>query len=282
VKLQTSDILARATAPEGDPAPVPKALLIFAHPDDEAVALGARLGRFSAAHFVHITDGAPRDEQDSKAHGFASWNDYRQARSEELRRALSTASVPESNCLCLDIPDQEASLCLLQLTRSILRLVQRFKPEAIFTHPYEGGHPDHDACAFAVHHAVGMRNAIGEQDIAIIEGTFYHGGPGGATSGSFLPAPQPTAEVAYCLTPDEQRRKQALMDCFATQRETLRGFSLEYERFRIAPDYDFEKPPHAGPVFYDMHPWGMTSRHFCELAKAAESTLRAGTAAACL
>lgn len=280
--LQTPDILARATAPQGDPAPVPKTLLIFAHPDDEAVALGARLGRFSAAHFVHITDGAPRDEQDSKAHGFASWNDYRQARSEELRRALSIAGVREANCVSLEIPDQEASLRLLQLTRSILRIVQRHKPEVIFTHPYEGGHPDHDACVFAVHHAVATRKARGEPDISIIEGTFYHGGPGGSSIGSFLPPPQPTAEVAYRLTADEQRRKQALMDCFITQRETLRGFPLEYEKFRIAPEYDFGKPPHPGPVFYDMYPWGMTSRHFCELAKEAQSALRAGTAAACL
>lgn len=280
--MQTPDILARATAPEGDPAPVPRTLLIFAHPDDETVALGARLGRFSTANIVHITDGAPRDEHDSKAHGFASWNDYREARAKELRQAFGKVGMRESNCLCMGIPDQDASLQLMQLTRSILRVVQRHKPEAIFTHPYEGGHPDHDACAFAVHHAVDMRRAKNEPPVSIIEGAFYHGGPDGTSVGSFLPAKQPTPEATYRLTPEEQRKKQALMDCFTTQRETLRGFPLHYERFRIAPEYDFGKPPHPGPVFYDMHPWGMTSRHFCELAKEAQSALRAGTAAACL
>lgn len=35
-----------------------RTLLVFAHPDDKTVALGARLGRFDAAHFVHVTDGA--------------------------------------------------------------------------------------------------------------------------------------------------------------------------------------------------------------------------------
>jgi len=81
--LQRSSLLTRATAPSGNPAAQPKSLLVFAHPDDEAIALGARLARFRDALFVHVTDGAPRNGQDSRDHGFARLEDYRQARREE-------------------------------------------------------------------------------------------------------------------------------------------------------------------------------------------------------
>lgn len=36
------------------------------------------------------------------------------------------------------------------------------------------------------------------------------------------------------------QRKQRRIDCFTSQEETLRGFPLDWERFRIAPQYDFQ------------------------------------------
>src|SRR5437764_14611302 len=62
------ELFRTAIAPQGDPSQLPPTILVFAHPDDETVALGARLGRFARAHFVHVTDGAPRTEQDSRWH----------------------------------------------------------------------------------------------------------------------------------------------------------------------------------------------------------------------
>src|SRR6185312_5372260 len=49
-------LLSQATAQEGSASPMPRAMLVFAHPDDEVVGLGARLGRFRSACFVHVTD----------------------------------------------------------------------------------------------------------------------------------------------------------------------------------------------------------------------------------
>lgn len=71
---------------------MPRAMVVVAHADDETIALGARMGRFQEAHFVHVTDGAPRNEQDSRAHGFAALADYRQARDHELREMFSRAA----------------------------------------------------------------------------------------------------------------------------------------------------------------------------------------------
>lgn len=263
-----------ATVPQGAPVPMPNAVLVFAHPDDEVIALGGRLGRFQSAHLVHVTDGAPRNGQDSRAHGFASLDEYRQARVEELRRALETAGLHHPSCECLDIPDQEASLQLVRLTLLLSHLFDERRPDVIFTHPYEGGHPDHDACAFAVHHAIALQSAQSQNLPLIIEAPFYHAGPNGMETGNFLPHVQPQQEIVYQLSPEERQRKQALLDCFSTQRETLSVFKVEEESFRIAPVYDFRRPPHTAPVFYDQHPWGMKSSLFCELASDAENTLK--------
>jgi LmbE family N-acetylglucosaminyl deacetylase len=268
----------RATAPEGEAldrdalyGDAPRAMLVFAHPDDETVALGARLGRFAAAHFVYVTDGAPRNEQDSRWHGFASWRDYRAARFRELETLLASAGISSATHECLDLPDQEASLHLDALSMRLADLIARHAPEVIFTHPYEGGHPDHDACAFAVHHAVGLRPWPGGQPPLIIEGAFYNAGAGGP--GAFLPHPANVPVVEYRLTAQEQQRKLDRIHCFETQRETLGGFPLEWERFRIAPPYDFCLPPHSPPLLYDRHPWGMTSQRFIQLAREAEELL---------
>ncbi len=280
------EIFAQATAAQNDPRPLPRAALIFAHPDDETIALGARLARFAGAHMVHVTDGAPRNA--GRAHGFHSLSDYRQARWQELQQMLETAGIPNISRERLEIADRDASLELTRISRRIAEILQAHRSEVVFTHPYEGGHPDHDACAFAVHHAVAMLRGCKDQvplitPPLIIEAPFYHADPAGIDvgmeTGTFLPAGrnaperQKTKEVAIALSPEEQKCKRALIECFQTQRETLSCFQLTEERFRIAPEYEFRLPPHNGAVFYDSRPWGMSSQSFCDLASEAERAL---------
>lgn len=264
----SEELLERATAPEDQPVLMPSAMLVFAHPDDEVVALGARLGRFSSALFVHVTDGAPKNEEDSRAHGFATLDQYRDARERELTQALMLAGIEDAGRVRLEIPDQEASFQLPQLTELIERLLLEHRPEVVFTHPYEGGHPDHDACAFAVHHAIAVLRTRGEAAPAIIEAAFYHAGPSGVEAGCFLPNAEKTAEIEYRLSDEERLQKQALLACFASQQQTLSGFPLDFERFRIAPDYDFLQP-FTGTVLYDRFPWGTSSGQFCAMAREA-------------
>lgn len=275
VRSVAEELLARATAPEGDATPPPRTMLVFAHPDDETAALGARLGRFRDANLIHVTDGAPRDEQDSRAHGFNNLDDYRRARAREMGAALAAAGVPDMSCESLNFPDQEATLHLAELARILADRLGQHRPEVIFTHAYEGGHPDHDACAFAVHQAVRMRPGP-----VIIECALYHAGKHGLETCTLLYTGDATLEAFYPLTVHEQERKQKLIDCFVTQRQTLQLLTCEREQFRIASAYDFTRPPHIGPVYYDAHPWGMTSQHFCELARAAEAELERKGAAA--
>lgn len=258
------ELFQRAIAPATDRPTAPRALLLFAHPDDEVIALGARLRRFADARIVHATDGAPQDQQDSRAHGFSSLEAYRQARVSEVRRALLLAGL-EAPPECLGIPDQQAALQLCELTEGIVRILTDFAPRVIFTHPYEGGHPDHDACALAVARAVDLATVAP----LVIEAAFYHAGPGGFEAGTFLAPPHPTPHADLCLAPAEVAEKQRLLDCFPSQRDTLRNFPLDYERYRVAPRYDFSRPPHPGRPLYELHPWGMTGPRFLELASQA-------------
>lgn len=266
-------LLTRGTAPEAHASVMLKALLVFAHPDDETIALGARMGRFGDAHFIHVTDGAPRDQRDSHAHGFATLDDYRSARRAEFVCVLERAGIANASTECLGVPDQKASLHLARLAIEICKRLEQFEPEIVFTHPYEGGHPDHDACAFAVQHGVALRKGQRPRTPTIVEAAFYHRGTRGMTTGTFLHGPERKEEVVYSLSQAERDRKQALIDCFATQKQVLSQFRLETERFRIAPSYDFGQPPHPPPVLYDEQPWGMTSERFCGLAREAQQML---------
>lgn len=268
------ELLRAATTPSGDGGSGPRSLLVFAHPDDETVALGARLHRLNIARIVHVTDGAPRDERDSRAHGFSTLREYREARAAELRSALAAAGIEQFRCENLAIPDQRASLHLAALARRIARIIRAYSPEVVFTHPYEGGHPDHDACAFAVQHAARISGAPAP---LVIECAFYHMGHSGIETGMFLPHPQQASVMTFSLSADEQRRRKLLLDCFTTQRETLRFFPADRESFRVAPAYDFTQPPHAAKLFYEQYPWGMTGERFRDLAARAEREL-AGTA----
>ena len=265
---------------------MPKLLVIFAHPDDEVLALGARMERLEHSILLTCTDGAPQDGSDAQAHGFASLESYRLARRAELIAALQLANLPETIAkpLLMDqtantgrlLADQSLAFHLVELTRAVAHAITRYRPEAVLTHPYEGGHPDHDACAFAVQQAVDrlQRNTRP----VIVEAPFYHARGSGLRTGQFLQSSvdqplgrQPT--LCCTLSSDEQQSKRERLACFPTQQATLAQFSIDHELFRVAPRYDFSRPPHAGQLYYERFPWGVAGQHFRELALSALATL---------
>ena len=286
-------LLDRVAASAGSALPAPRLLLVLAHPDDEVLAMGARLERLAQSRLLTVTDGAPTDGADARHHGFATLDQYRAARQEELRCALAHAGVSRAVLASLadghavPLPDQTAALHLSELTRTVFAALTHFRPEAVFTHPYEGGHPDHDACAFAVHAAVrllgaqaGGRPPCTPQPLSmdrvpqILEAPFYHAGPDGAMrTGVFLHEVDPPRTRSCALSAAERTNKQARLACFASQSETLAQFSLDRETFRLAPAYHFAAPPHAGRLLYEHFPWGITGEHFRALAAAAWSEL---------
>jgi hypothetical protein len=99
----------------------------------------------------------------------------------------------------------------------------------------------------------------------------YHRSGAGRATGSFLPGG--TAGISLALKRSEQRRKRAMLACFATQRAVLTGFATAVERYRAAPDYDFTRPPHPGRLYYEGEAWGIAGALWREHAASALAEL---------
>jgi LmbE family N-acetylglucosaminyl deacetylase len=254
-----------------------KVMVVAAHPDDETIGIGAQLCRLKNALILHVTDGAPRDGRDMARYGFSSIEEYAASRRVELANALEAGGVADARTLTFDIPDQEACRHLAELTRRIAELFDSETPCAVFTHAYEGGHPDHDAAAFAVHAA--CRLLPPKSAPAIIEMALYHRQGGHLVNGEFIAADRPVTPVP--LNEDDTGRKRRMIDCFTTQRWLLATFPVDYERLRAAPEYDFRAPPHPGKLHYETLGWNIDGAGWRQCAS--EALARLGLArATCL
>lgn len=150
---------------------------------------------------------------------------------------------------------------MAEVGRELASRFRAWKPRIVLTHAYEGGHPDHDATAFAVHAARDLLHAAGGAAPEVVEMAGYHAGPDGILTGRFLPGA--VRPVPVPLDPDARARKWRMLEAFATQRETLRQFPVrDAEPLRPAPRTDFTAPPHPGRLFYEGFDWGMTGAAF--------------------
>ncbi len=270
---------ARALERLADPhAALPPTLVAVAHPDDEVVGAGSLLPRLREAWFAYATDGAPRDGADAARHGL-SVADYRALRRRERLAAFAASSIAAPRILELGCADQQAPHHLAGLAWQLAGLCDVHAIDLVLTHPYEGGHPDHDATAFAVQAASALLRRAGRPAPVVLEMASYHAAPDGRLqAGAFLPHAGAGPALALPLDAAARARKQALLDCHASQRETLAQFPLAAERLRAAPAYDLLAPPHAGALLYERMGWGgWQGGRFRALAAAACTALGLGT-----
>jgi N-acetylglucosamine malate deacetylase 2 len=256
-----------------DPLPA-RAIVIGAHPDDEVIGAGVLLARLPDAAVVHVTDGAPRNESDARAAGFPGWAEYAAARHSEALAALALAGLAPERLTGLGIADQQAPHNLAALAQHLAALLREGGYAVAITHAYEGGHPDHDATALAAHAACRLIEAQGGTPPRLVEMAGYHALGGSFTAGTFIAHGDAGPPATVALDAAARRLKRRMLDCHATQRAVLAPFTVEVERFRAAPHYDFRLPPHPGLLHYDTRSWGMTGDGWRRLAQAALEQLR--------
>jgi LmbE family N-acetylglucosaminyl deacetylase len=251
---------------------VPRVTVVCAHPDDEVIGAGGRLPHLRGVNIVHVTDGAPHDMSDAITNGFTSRDAYARARAAERERALALARIGRDRIVDIGIVDQEVSFTLVELTHRLTAFLDRDRPDVVLTHAYEGGHPDHDATAFAVHQAIRQIQRRDGGAPIIVELTGYHWFEGGMRTSCFLPDPRRFVR-AVMLGSAEQQLKREMFACYASQQRVLASFAAEVERFRVAPTYDFTRPPHEGRLFYEWFNWRVDGAAWRRLARRASSAL---------
>lgn len=259
-------------------------LVVAAHPDDEVIGLGATLGalvaRGSRVRVLHVTDGAPRDPTLRPTLRDCTRSEAASVRAREVAASLRAGGLDPGAILVpsLGVPDLEATLAIVEIARGLSRRFEELTPNVVITHPYEGGHPDHDAVALAVHAAVRMSARHGVP-LRLAEMSSYHASPEGEAleASSFLPSPQAICTSLHEGRLDERARarKRAMLDAFTSQAEVLASFAGLDEPLRCAPPYDFTQRPHSGVLHYERLAFGWTGERWRALASEAIEALEA-------
>jgi LmbE family N-acetylglucosaminyl deacetylase len=270
--------------------------VLAAHPDDETIGASALLARFPESRVIYLTDGAPRDERFWTCGPYSSRQEYAARRHAEATDALAHAGVSDKQVFWLGAVDQEAVFEIPELIYGFANLLKKIGPEVVITHPYEGGHPDHDSASLIAQLAlslldrkpqlVEMTSYRAEQD-KCVTGKFLESqgwspgvdtrsyanflGRGDSRSSASTLAPK---TVTIDLPDDDRQRKKRMFDAYTSQHLVLKDFSTERELFRPAPKYDFSQPPHEGKLWYECMGWPMTGKRWRELAAAAIAEFR--------
>jgi LmbE family N-acetylglucosaminyl deacetylase len=245
-----------------------RCFVVVAHPADEIIGAGGLISKLSDVTVIHLTNGAPRNTQLFYDAGFEGRADYAQARRQECISALAIANVPADRILELDVVDHQAPHFLTDLAKRLTTLLQQSAPDIVLTHPYEGGHPDHDAAAFATNAAVRLLKQHGFKSPTLFEMALHPGRDGEKRVLDFLPS-SGRETTTLMLDEEAQELKRRMFECFATQRKALKENPLGPERFRRPPPYDFTLPPQHGKLNYENFDREFTRQEWQLLARKA-------------
>ncbi len=160
---------------------------------------------------------------------------------------------------------------MTEVSRALARMLAVRLPDIVLAHAFEGGHPDHDACAFAVHAAVASMDASTRP--LIVEFPSYHLSPAGTMRTGCFESDRGPEGVVLVATAEERAVKTRALGCFRSQAATLQAFGVGEERFRVAPAYDFGALPPGRGLLYERFDWGLDAAGWTRLARKASESL---------
>jgi LmbE family N-acetylglucosaminyl deacetylase len=202
------------------------ALLLVAHSDDEVLGCSVAMRHLPQLRLVHATDGSGGDQRVATQ------------RLQEVMAATKELGLTPSMAPC-GLPDG----ALIEHAGALASALAAWMPDTalLITHAFEGGHPDHDACALAGQLACLQEFARSGRRVARLEFAIYSGW-GGAIRTNAFPRDATPAPTVLTLSPEEKMRKHRALQAFASQRHVVERFPLDSEAIRPAPDHDFAAP----------------------------------------
>lgn len=227
-------------------------VLVTAHPDDETLSCGGSLGLCPQAVVVQLTDGSHPDPAQWAKVGVSTRADYAAVRQAE-RDAAKTAAGWAHRVIDGGVPDQavhEHFPALRAWLRPMLGAAT-----VVMTHPYEGGHPDHDATAYLVQTVC---DDLAAQAPERVEFASYHWNGARRVTGAFWTDPT-VRDWTITLTPERRAQKARACAAYVSQAKFLSRFPMTQERYRIAPRYDFTQPPPTPACLYDRKRWPLSN-----------------------
>jgi LmbE family N-acetylglucosaminyl deacetylase len=228
-------------------------LILVAHQDDEALGCSLLLQRSTSPVVVFATDGAPQDPYFwSKAGSRARYAAMRRLEGLLACRAMHIKEVEFLPKLTetQEFMDQRLYRSLPLASMRLQDIVDRYGPQYIVSHAYEGGHPDHDSCAFLA------RVLADGNQLPLWEFPLYHRNNDRYTRQEFISCSG--KEIACTGSLIEMEVKANAICAYASQRDVLRDFNWSTELYRPAERYDFAKRPHGGKVNYETWGWNVS------------------------
>lgn len=241
--------------------PAVRVCILVAHPDDETIGASALLAHCTEPLVIFMTDGAPKETRLWPPEFRGSREDYANSRRQEASTALADAGIDEPQIEWLGGMDQEAIFHVAKLADKLAGIMREREPHLLITHPYEGGHPDHDAAALTASIAM---SGLSRPPLHL-EMTSYHAHDGRCETGCFLDG-NPENEFLFAFSQQDVDRKRAMLNAYASQKLVLENFSVDSERLRPAPAYNFTSPAHDGKLWYEILGWQMTGERWRSLA----------------
>jgi LmbE family N-acetylglucosaminyl deacetylase len=211
------------------------ALYVFAHEDDE-LDVGAKIvtdmrdGK--EVYCAWVTDGS---------RGGAAAD----VREKESRAVMDFLHVPPDHLFFLGFPDQGAYTHLKEIIAALDKIAAGIKPTEIMSHAFEGGNIDHDSVSF-VSSAIAKKYGIVHYEFP--DSNVYKG-----KTQIFVFLPDGKSPTLYTPLDDAlYSRKMHLLKMYPSQQGSMSSYEWSVDKkhlkkfgepYRVAPDYDYTKPP---------------------------------------